>query len=120
MATRSRPLIGLRSWRKKRGYTQEQLADLIGYSPRSIQRWEEGHGYPGRTAIKALCQHTGLTREQLASAEADAVLPIKKDEEIHSSSQEHHPPSHKTLLMMGTSLLFVLLVVLFLLAQHGR
>jgi hypothetical protein len=41
MVTRSRPLIGLRFWRKQYGYTQEKLADLIGYGTPIIEQRQE-------------------------------------------------------------------------------
>lgn len=33
----------LKTWRRTRGYTQEELALLLGSTVRSIENWEQGY-----------------------------------------------------------------------------
>lgn len=44
----------LTRWRKARGYTQAQLAELANLSFASIQSYEARRNWPGRDAIKSL------------------------------------------------------------------
>jgi transcriptional regulator with XRE-family HTH domain len=41
----------LRLTRTKKGYTQEMLADAIGYTRVCLNLWENGHGYPNAKAV---------------------------------------------------------------------
>jgi transcriptional regulator with XRE-family HTH domain len=36
-------MIDLKAWRKARALTQEQAADMLGITPRQVQRLEAGH-----------------------------------------------------------------------------
>lgn len=45
----NRPTVianNLRHYRTMRGFTQKQLAELIGYTEKSVSKWESGHGLP--------------------------------------------------------------------------
>ena len=45
----SKPIVfaeNLKHYRTKRGYTQKQLADRIGYTEKSVSKWESGHALP--------------------------------------------------------------------------
>ena len=42
----------IREWRKKRGLTQEELAEKIGVAMNTVSRWEIGQSYPHRRFIQ--------------------------------------------------------------------
>jgi DNA-binding XRE family transcriptional regulator len=44
----------IREHRRARGWTQEQLAEIVGVEPRTIQRWEAGHSEPRAKHLAAL------------------------------------------------------------------
>jgi transcriptional regulator with XRE-family HTH domain len=44
----------LRHLRKKRGWSQEELARNLGVSLNTVQRWEMGRNKPSRLAIEKL------------------------------------------------------------------
>ena len=48
--------IGLKIayYRKLRGFTQEQLAEKIGYTEKSVSKWENGSGLPTLEMIAKL------------------------------------------------------------------
>ena len=47
--------------RKKKGYTQAQLADKIGVTNKSVSRWERGEGYPDISVLPALADALSLS-----------------------------------------------------------
>lgn len=69
MGTRIGPkgpwLLYLQQWREKRGLTQQQLADRVGTSDSTIQRWEQGKRKPDADAMKALAYALDTTPQRL-------------------------------------------------------
>ena len=73
----------LKRYRKERNLTQQQLADALGVSNKSVSRWESGGGYPDvpllvplfisafrrandlAMAMEARCYHGGEGRTQM-------------------------------------------------------
>lgn len=47
--------LKLRSYREATGLTQQELAEQIGKSFRTIQSWERGMSYPNAESLIALC-----------------------------------------------------------------
>src|SRR5215212_2477744 len=54
----------LRSCRKARGLTQEELADHIGCSPETVRKIEAGRRKPSRHVAQLLAQYLGVPREE--------------------------------------------------------
>lgn len=58
--------------RKEQNLTQEQLAEKLGVSNRSVSRWENGNTLPDFSLMEHICQITGVTlSELLAGARQD-------------------------------------------------
>ena len=55
----------IRSFRKQRGLTQEQLAEAIGISFQAISKWENGIALPDITLAPALASYFGVTMDEL-------------------------------------------------------
>lgn len=53
--------------RKEQGLTQEQLAEKLGVSNRSVSRWETGKTLPDLSLMQCICQLTGVTLSELLS-----------------------------------------------------
>lgn len=58
----------LRFYREKNGMTQKQLADKIGYTEKSVSKWESGNGYPTLVTMTELCQVFGISLDALVYA----------------------------------------------------
>lgn len=54
----------LRALRKKRGITQEQLADAVGISPQAVSKWETS-SYPDAQLLPAVADYLGVTIDEL-------------------------------------------------------
>lgn len=55
--------------RKEQGMTQQQLADAIGVSNKTISKWECGKGMPEISSIMPLCQTLRINVNELISGE---------------------------------------------------
>ena len=55
--------------RKKQNLTQEQLAEKLGVSSKSISRWENGKTLPDYSLIKDLCKTLNISINELFSGE---------------------------------------------------
>lgn len=51
--------------RKKMNMTQEQLAEKIGVSRKSISRWENGNSMPDYSILKTLCDTLNISINEL-------------------------------------------------------
>ena len=55
--------------RKEKGITQEQLAEKLGVTSKSISRWENGRTMPDYTLLKDLCNELDININELLSGE---------------------------------------------------
>ncbi len=53
------PAQELRKARKDKGLDQDELAELVGVSEKTISRWENGHGEPTISQWRAIARVTG-------------------------------------------------------------
>lgn len=57
----------IRKARKKNGYTQEELASIIGCSAKTITRWEKGENHVSSQYFKKLSECLNMKMEDLLS-----------------------------------------------------
>ena len=58
------PYMGtLRACRRAQDRTQEELAQIIGVSPDTIRRWEQGEAEPKVSQFILLCEALGISYE---------------------------------------------------------
>lgn len=66
--------------RKRKGLTQEELAQELFVSRTAVSKWESGRGYPNIDSLKAIAKFFGVTIDELLSG--DELLTIaEKDTE---------------------------------------
>lgn len=65
--------------RKEQGLTQEQLAEKLGVSNRSVSRWENGNTLPDLSLMQSICEHTGVTISELLSGARQDPAADRKD-----------------------------------------
>lgn len=53
--------------RKEQNLTQEQFAEKLGVSNRSVSRWENGNTLPDLSLMHSICNITGITLSELLS-----------------------------------------------------
>ena len=94
----------LQALRKRRGLTQEELAQVLYVSRAAVSKWESGRGYPNIDSLKAIAAFFGVTIDGLLSGEE--VLTIA--EEDHRQTQAHFRRLVFGVLDLGSCLLFFL------------
>ncbi len=54
----------LKKIRKAKGFTQEQLADMVGVSPQAVSKWEISN-YPDAQLLPSVADAPGVTVDEL-------------------------------------------------------
>ena len=94
----------LQELRKRRGMTQEELAEALYVSRTAISKWESGRGYPSIDSLKQISGYFSVTIDDLLSAEKLIFIAEKE-----SQSQISHICDR---LLGCVDLLSVLLIIL--------
>lgn len=68
--------------RKEKGLTQEQLAEKLNVSSKSISRWENGNTMPDYSLLKGLCNELNINVNELLSGEK-----IKENDYMNKSEE---------------------------------
>ncbi len=55
----------IRLFRKNKGFTQEELAGMLGVTPQAVSRWESEAGLPDVSMIVPIAQTLGITTDAL-------------------------------------------------------
>ena len=56
--------------RKEKNFTQEQLAERLGVSNKTVSKWETGKCMPDYSVVKILCEELEITVAELMDGEA--------------------------------------------------
>jgi transcriptional regulator with XRE-family HTH domain len=75
----------LQELRKRRGLTQEDLAEALYVSRTAISKWESGRGYPSIDSLKAIAGYFSVTIDDLLSG--DEVLAIAEEDHKQKEMQ---------------------------------
>ena len=65
--------------RKKQGMTQQQLADKLNLSNKTISKWESGSGSPDISNLLALAEVLGVSVDELLRGEFEITEDIEED-----------------------------------------
>jgi transcriptional regulator with XRE-family HTH domain len=57
--------LNIRNFRKNKGFTQEELAGILGVTPQAVSRWESEAGLPDVSMIVPIAQTLGITTDAL-------------------------------------------------------
>lgn len=77
--------LKLQELRKKKGLTQEELAEVLYVSRTAISKWESGRGYPSIDSLKEISKFFSVTIDELLSS--DQILTIAEED---SKQKETH------------------------------
>jgi transcriptional regulator with XRE-family HTH domain len=71
----------LQELRKRKGLTQEELAELLYVSRTAISKWESGRGFPNIESLKAISKFFSVSVDELLSGEEILAIAEKDHEE---------------------------------------
>ncbi len=57
------------SMRREKGYTQNQIAEMMGISEKTVSKWECGNGLPEVSLMLPLCDLLGISVNELLLGE---------------------------------------------------
>lgn len=55
----------IKTFRKNKGFTQEELADLLNITPQAVSKWESGNGLPDVSMLIPLAKILGVSTDSL-------------------------------------------------------
>ena len=110
--------------RKEKGYTQKQLADVIGVSDKAISRWETGRGLPDTSIMPALCEALTISVNELLSGQklSQEAYSGKAEEvmvDLMKNKEEAQSESRKDRKGILIGLLLVILMIVFSMVNIG-
>ena len=88
----------IRTLRKERGITQDELASALRVSFQSVSRWENGETYPDIEMIPKIAAYFGVTTDELLVEKDESVLKEereKKRSEFYNAIWSEKDPSKK-------------------------
>ena len=117
----------LQAVRRKSGMTQEEFAAQLKVSRQAVSKWESSRGYPEIEKIIYICNHYGVTMDELfeeevppkarkeAAPDPDPAPALKDPSLKHSLGNflNNLSPQNRSLFGLGLALIFVVLLVLF-------
>ena len=75
----------IRTLRREKNITQEELADFLGISPQAVSKWERGEGMPDITLLPRLSRYFDVSVDTLLGMED-----VRVDEKVEEYSREGH------------------------------
>ena len=70
--------------RRARNLTQEQLAELLGVSNKTVSKWETGKSMPDYSIVELLCKELNITISELIAAKEkeSESTPVYTEEQV--------------------------------------
>lgn len=93
--------MNIRQARKARNWTQEQLAESIGTTQQTINRWESGNTEPKVSDLKKISSALGITLSFLLGLdeESESVTLSDEEKELISRFRRLTPRAKRALLV---------------------
>ncbi|MDD7112942.1 MAG: helix-turn-helix transcriptional regulator [Lachnospiraceae bacterium] len=106
--------------RKRKAYTQKQLAEKLGISDKTDSKWERGNGFPDVSLLLPLCKELEITVNELLSGERVSEEDYrKKAEENMVNLVKEAQESKKKMILSAMVVLLTLLAAIPLFVLSG-
>jgi len=86
--------------RKEKNMTQEQLAERIGVSNKTVSKWERGACMPDYSTVEGLCQALDMTLGELLSGE-EKQAPVADNSAVLELLRKRERLKHRKLRLIG-------------------
>jgi transcriptional regulator with XRE-family HTH domain len=101
--------------RKRKGYTQKQLAEILGISDKTISKWERGNGFPEVSLLIPLCEELEITVNELLTGERVSDDDYKKKAEENMMKLVQEAQESKKKIILSAMVVAIAFVPAFLL-----
>ena len=98
----------LAALRKARGMTQQEAADQLGVSNKTVSKWENGAGLPDITVLPALAELYGVTADDILAGETLRGRPAEGSGEVRDRLLRLHLRTRFDLCLIGSLALVAL------------
>ncbi len=99
--------------RREQNFTQEQLAERLGVSNKTVSKWETGKCMPDYSIIELLCRELNITlAELLFGAEDEKSIQAYDNRQVLKMLEEKRKLKNKKLMLIGVVLFFTGIVFL--------
>ena len=92
--------------RKEKNLSQQELADLLGVSPKTISKWECGNGLPDISILKKVSEVLGVTIEELLEGNQSSIPERKRTNKI------------PTIIIISSLLLIIISIIITFINQN--
>lgn len=109
--------------RKEIGITQQQLADKLGVTDKSIGNWENGRNMPDLSLFEPLCKELNISINDLMSGEVveQEDYKIKCDENItYTINEVSKQEKRKAIILIIICIILMLSILIFTDAYYGN
>lgn len=100
--------------RKEKNMTQEQLAEKLNVTGKSISRWENGKTMPDYSILKDLCEVLGITVNELFTGEKIAKANYQNQAEENLMALRKQIDHKKNVFIWVEVVLAVIIVLMFI------
>lgn len=76
----------LQKLRKEKGYSQEQLADLLGISRQAVSKWERAEASPDTDNLICLAKLYGISLDELLNTD-QSIEDIRNDNKLKEENK---------------------------------
>lgn len=101
--------------RKEKNITQEQLAEKLGVTSKSISRWENGRTMPDYTLLKDLCNDLDININELLSGEKIKEIDYVNKSEENLIKLRKQIDKRKKFLTIISYIFMTIIIIVFIL-----
>lgn len=95
----------IKKLRKEKGLSQQELADKLMVSPKTVSKWECSNGLPDITILKNLSEVLGVTIDELLDG--------------NQNNKEQNKKKSKVLLIVIICIILLIIIIFFMLKQNN-
>jgi transcriptional regulator with XRE-family HTH domain len=103
--------------RKNAGMTQARLAEEIGYSDKSVSKWERGEGVPDIVCLKNIADMFGVTVDYLLESEHTSSPALSSDKRGEQQPTESYVINRAAIVGVTLAGVFMLAAIVFVILK---
>ena len=91
--------------RKAKGLTQKQIAEGLGVMPKTVSKWETGHGFPDVSTVSALADILKVSEKTILTGILETNIIVKTNKVARPSPQKSAATKIKTIIKISSKIL---------------